>query len=92
MNTIHAVQTKARTVVMCASTLQKKIGDVGSNVSFTPLTTQPVREDKNLFVLMIWEKLPSRLKTGYVNPFASTDIRRVLQTLTAMQVSGKGFL
>ena len=92
MNTLHTVQINAQTDLMCSSTLQKEIGGGVSNLSFTPLTTQPVQQDRNLFVLTICDKLPSELKTGYVNLLAANNGSAVIQKLTPMQVSATGFL
>ena len=92
MNTVHNVQINARTELICSSTLQKEISGTASSLSFTPLTTQPVREDKDLFVLTICEKLPAKLKTGYVVLLAANDGSNVLEKLTSVQVSATGFL
>jgi hypothetical protein len=92
MNTEHTVQLNAVSNISCSSTLQKEIIGSSSNISFTPLTTQPIKKETNLFLLTICENLPSDLQTGYIDLINATDGSNILQTLSPIRVSSTGFL
>jgi hypothetical protein len=92
MNTEHTVQLNAVSNTSCSSTLQKEISGSSSNTSFTPLITQPIKKETNLFILTICENLPSGLQTGYIDMINATDGSNILQTLSPIRVSSTGFL
>lgn len=92
MNTEHIVQINAMTEITCSSTLQKQIIGSSSNISFTPLTTQPVRKETNLLVLTVCENLPSNLIIGRVDLIDSKDGSKILATLEPIDISSTGFL
>ncbi|CAF1566375.1 unnamed protein product [Rotaria sp. Silwood1] len=92
MDVDHTIQVNAISQTICSSAIQKEIIDSSSNISFTPLTNQPIKEETDLFILTICENLPSELKTGYVNLIDANNGSKVLQTLTPIQISPTGFL
>ena len=92
MNVAHVIQLNAVSQTACSSTLQKEILGSSSNISFTPLITQPVKQDKDLFVLTICDNLPSDLQTGYVDVIDANDGSKVLQRLSPIRTSSTGFL
>ena len=92
MNTEHVIQLNGKSQVSCSSTLQKEIIGPSSNISFTPLITQPVRQEANVFVLTICENLPSDLQAGYVDLIDAQDGSKFLQRLSPIRISSTGFL
>ncbi|CAF2816456.1 unnamed protein product [Rotaria sp. Silwood2] len=92
MHVDHTIQVNAISQTICSSTIQKEIIDSSSNVSFTPLINQPIKDETDLFILTICENLPSDLTTGYVNLIDANNGSNVLQTLTSIQISPTGFL
>jgi hypothetical protein len=92
MNTEHTVQLNAVSRISCSSTLQKEIIGSSSNSSFTPLMTQPIKNETNLFVLTICENLPYDLQTGYIDLINAKNGSNILQTLSPIRASSTGFL
>jgi hypothetical protein len=92
MSNDHIIQLNAVSEISCTSILQKEIVDSSSNISFTPLTNQPVKQETNLFVLTICENLPSDLKTGYISLIDASDATNILETLLPIRTSPTGFL
>ena len=92
MNTDHTIQVSVSSQATCSSTLQQGISESSSNISFTPLTDQPVRGDTNVFVLTLCENLHSSLKAGLTHLLDTKNGSRILQTLTPIESSSTGFL
>ncbi|CAF1566970.1 unnamed protein product [Didymodactylos carnosus] len=87
----HTIQLNGQSEASCISTLQQQI--IGtSDLSFTPLTTHPISNQSDLFVLTVCESLTSNITDVHINVMDVNDGSKILMTLNSIRITSTGFL